>query len=123
MEGAEWSAFDQMASTGILHRVDQLSIELHLPGDGAELNLAGRNSGVTEVFRFFELCEAANLLPFSWEVNHNPSGFNSKKPYCVEYSFVRPDSGFIRVPIPGIVGGPAPGPRRLRGNSQHMNAS
>eukprot|EP00666_Eupelagonemidae_sp_cell4sb_P015609 gene15609-18974_t len=69
-------------------RVDQLVIELHFKQE--KTNLAGKTSGVREVFRFFEVCEAAGLLPFSWEVNHYASAIYRHMPWAIEYSFVRP---------------------------------
>jgi hypothetical protein len=115
--------------------VDQLSIELHFsqvflflfdflrwmlflqPSESWQhkTNAQGPNSGVREVFDFFEIVEAAGLRAFSWEVfiarmielakhshtffstqvNHNPSGYWGEKPWAVEYSFIRPSSDFI----------------------------
>ena len=43
----------------------------------------------------FEAMEAAGLYPFSWEVNHN-AGAARAMPWVIEYSFVRPDSAFMR---------------------------
>jgi hypothetical protein len=66
-EGCEWGAFRHMAKTGVLNRVDQLSIELHF--EQKQTNLPGPDSGVRSVFELFAACEAAQLLPFSWEVS------------------------------------------------------
>jgi hypothetical protein len=90
IEGSEWAAINQMHKTKTLQKVDQLSIELHFKQH--DTNNAGIDSGVREVFEFFENCEAAGLYAFSSEVNYNPSGWTSKKPYCIEYTLVRPNS-------------------------------
>lgn len=45
-------------------------------------------------FAFFEVMEAAGLLPFSWEVNHN-TGAAGAMPSVIEYSLVRLDSAFM----------------------------
>ena len=92
-EGCEWGAFDDMRASKVLKHIDQLSIELHFPQHSS--NSAGRDSGVREVFKLFEACEAAGLFAFSWEVNHNPSGYFNQKPWAIEYTFVRSQSSFM----------------------------
>jgi hypothetical protein len=91
-EGCEWKTFQQLVHQGTLNSVDQLLIELHFKQ--IKTNMAGPDSGVREVFEFFEACEAAGLLPFSWEVNHN-IGYSGAVPYVIEYAFVRPTSDFM----------------------------
>ena len=93
IEGGEWEVFRQLSSSGILRNVDQLSIELHFKQ--SKTNNAGKNSGIHEVFDFFAAVEKSGLLAFSSEVNHNPSGFFESKPYCIEYTFVRPHSRYM----------------------------
>lgn len=90
VEGSEWACF----LGADLSMVDQVQIELHFKQ--ASTNKAGLMSGVKEVFDFFEHMENSSLYPFSWEVNHNPSGYFGEKPYCIEYSFVRPSSAFMK---------------------------
>jgi len=92
-EGCEWGAFKHLNDTDILRSVDQLSIELHFPQH--KKNAQGPGSGVREVFEFFEVVERAGLRAFSWEVNHNPSGYWGEKPWAIEYSFVRPSSDYL----------------------------
>merc|ERR1711874_462925 len=99
-EGCEWGAFREMRKQGILRKVDQLSIELHLRERVA--NKAGVGSGVRKLFELMAACEEAGLYPFSWEVNHNPSGFFGQKPWAIEYTFVRPGSDYINVPPFGV---------------------
>jgi hypothetical protein len=92
-EDCEWAVFGELAGSGALARVDQVLIELHFRQPAT--NLAGPDSGVRQVFAFFENMEAAGLYPFSWEVNHN-AGAAGAMPWVIEYSFVRPDSAFMR---------------------------
>lgn len=92
-EDCEWAVFGELAGSGALARVDQVLIELHFRQPAT--NLAGPDSGVRQVFAFFEDMEAAGLYPFSWEVNHN-AGAAGAMPWVIEYSFVRPDSAFMR---------------------------
>jgi hypothetical protein len=80
--------FGELARGGALARVDQVLIELHFAQP--HTNLEGPASGVRAVFAFFEAIEAAGLLPFSWEVNHN-AGAAGVMPWVIEYSFVRPE--------------------------------
>lgn len=94
IEGNEWEVFEQLADSGTLNMVNQLSIELHFKQQVS--NEAGINSGVRDVFHLFETCERAGLYPFSWEVNFNPSGFSDMRPWAIEYSFVRADSPFMK---------------------------
>lgn len=101
IEGGEWLVFKELAQSKTLLRVDQLLIELHFKQHKS--NKAGITSGVKEVFELFRICEAAGLYPFSWEVNHNPSGWFDNKPWAIEYSFVRPTSRFMRSP-PYVLG-------------------
>mmetsp|Transcript_23589 Transcript_23589/g.46966 ORF Transcript_23589/g.46966 Transcript_23589/m.46966 type:complete len:125 (+) Transcript_23589:73-447(+) len=92
-KSCEWGAFKHLNDTDILRSVDQLSIELHFPQH--KKNAQGPGSGVREVFEFFEVVERAGLRAFSWEVNHNPSGYWGEKPWAIEYSFVRPSSDYL----------------------------
>jgi hypothetical protein len=92
-EGCEWDAFRHKAAQEALGRVDQLLIELHFKQH--ETNNNGENSYVKDVFEFFELMETQGLFPFSWEVNHNPSGHFQEKPWAIEYSFVRWNSSYM----------------------------
>ena len=92
-EDCEWTVFGELARSDALARVDQVLIELHFRQPAT--NLAGPDSGVRQVFAFFENMEAAGLYPFSWEVNHN-AGAAGAMPWVIEYSFVRPDSAFMR---------------------------
>ena len=92
-EDCEWAVFDELARGGALAHIDQVLIELHFRQPAT--NLAGPDSGVRQVFNFFEDMEAAGLYPFSWEVNHN-AGAAGAMPWVIEYSFVRPDSAFMR---------------------------
>ena len=92
-EGCERDAFHHEAAQEALGRVDQLLIELHFMQH--ETNNAGKDSYVKDVFEFFELMEKQGLFPFSWEVNHNPSGHFKEKPWAIEYSFVRWNSNFM----------------------------
>ena len=93
IEGAEWSVFSQLATTGVLEKVNQLSIELHFKQQTT--NRSGKNSGVREVFEFFHDVENAGLYAFSNEVNFGPAGYNGQKDWAIEYTFVRPTSKFI----------------------------
>ena len=92
-EDCEWAVFGELARGGALARVDQVLIELHFRQPAT--NLAVPDSGVRQVFNFFEDMEAAGLLAFSWEVNHN-AGAAGAMPWVIEYSFVCPDSAFMR---------------------------
>jgi hypothetical protein len=88
IEGTEFDAVRQMGRTGAFAAVDQLQLEVHF----AQLhtNRAGATSGVRELFELFDGLEEAQLLPFSWEVNHHTAGTLKLRPNCVEYSFRRP---------------------------------
>jgi hypothetical protein len=106
IEGGEWEVFSRSSNREWLKDVDQLLIELHLKQ--LKSNEAGVDSGVREVFDFFDTMENHMLLPFSWEVNHNPSGYFTYKPSCIEYSFIRPsaiasDFAPIRQDMPGEI--------------------
>lgn len=90
IEGSEWKVFKQLQKSGVLQKVDQLSIELHFKQETT--NNAGKDSGVRDVFDFFQIVESAGLYAFSNELNYNPSGYFNRKPHCIEYSFVRPSS-------------------------------
>ena len=96
VEAAEWEVFKELSVEALMH-VDQLLIELHFPQ--RTTNAAGPDSGVRSVFTLFRKCEAAGLYPFSWEVNHNPSGFFGQRPWAIEYSFVRIDSLFTKTSL------------------------
>ena len=54
----------------VLHRVDQLLIELHFPQ--TVTNTMGVGSGVRGVANLFSILEEAGLYPFSAVVNYNP---------------------------------------------------
>ena len=96
VEATEWEVFEELSVEALTH-VDQLLIELHFPQHTT--NTAGPDSGVSSVFTLFRKCEAAGLYPFSWEVNHNPSGFFDQRPWAIEYSFVRIDSLFTKTSL------------------------
>ena len=90
IEGSEWDVFNSARAGQWLQKVDQLQIELHFKQK--DTNNAGPNSGVREVFRFFQTMEQQRLFPFSWELNFHPPAWQGRKPFCIEYSFVRPET-------------------------------
>jgi hypothetical protein len=83
-----------MASSSILGRVDQLSMEIHFKQHST--NRRGAHSGVDDIFGLFNSFESNHLYPFSSEVNHNTCGHFSQKPWAIEYTFVNPRSDAMR---------------------------
>ena len=92
-EGCEWEAFRTNKAQSALKNVNQLLIELHYKQHSS--NVPGNESHVKDVFEFFDVMEKSGLYPFSWEVNHNPSGYFNQKPWAIEYSFVRWNSKYM----------------------------
>ena len=83
VEGAEWDIFNDLSTSRTLDIVDQLILTLYFDEN---------RDAVSDVFRVFDVCKAAGLLPFSREIRYAAVAKPGHKPGIVEYSFIRPQS-------------------------------